>query len=287
MAVEWHSARRAAGDVPQRALFGGRRRWLVAAVLILVAAALAIPAAWAEARLRPLPKLDHVVVVVLENQSYADIIDGGKAPFIAQLAKRGANFTHAFGIAHPSQPNYIALFSGSTQGIADNRPHTVHAANLADQLRRVGGRFVGYTERGSPRKHNPWQSFAGARGVEQDFAAFPRDFNTLPQVSFVIPNLDHDMHDGSIADSDAWLRQHLGAYAEWCATTNNLLVLTFDEDDGGAGNRIATIFFGGPVKPGNYDKRIDHYRVLRTIQALFQLPPLGRTALVPPIDDIW
>jgi hypothetical protein len=263
------------------------RRWLVVAVLMIVVAALAATAAWAEARLRPLPKLDHIVVVVLENQSYADIIDRGNAPFIAQLAKRGANFTNAFGIAHPSQPNYIALFSGSTQGIADNRPHTVRALNLADQLRRVGGRFVGYVERGSPRKHNPWQSFAGGRGVEQDFATFPRDFNALPQVSFVIPNLDHDMHDGSIADGDGWLRQRLGAYAEWSATTNNLLVVTFDEDDGSASNRIATIFFGGPVKPGNYGTRIDHYRVLRTIQALFQLPPLGRSALVPPIADIW
>ena len=84
--------------------------------------------------------------------------------------------------------------------------------------------MVGYVERGSPRKHRPWKTFADAQGVEEDFAAFPSDFTKLPSISFVIPNDDNNMHDGSIQRGDAWLKQHLGAYAEWCATHNDLLI---------------------------------------------------------------
>lgn len=242
--------------------------------------------ACAETR-QAVPTADHVVMVVMENRSYGEIIDGGKAPFIAQLAERGANFTNAFAVAHPSQPNYFALFSGSTHGVTDNRAHAFSAPTLAGALRAAGKSFIGYVERGSPRKHNPWESFADAQGVGRDFSEFPGDFGTLPAVSFVIPNLDHDMHDGSIGDGDGWLRQHLGAYAAWCMEGNNLLIVTFDEDDGGAGNRIATVFFGGKVMPGRYGQRIDHYRVLRTLEAMHALPPLGHSAEEAPIGDIW
>jgi acid phosphatase len=106
-------------------------------------------------------------------------------------------------------------------------------------------------------------------------------------VSFVVPNLKHDMHDGSIEDGDAWVRQQLGAYADWCANMNDLLIVTFDEDNGHDGNRIPTVFFGGPVRPGQYDREINHYTVLRTIEEFYGLPPLGRTGLEEPIIDIW
>jgi hypothetical protein len=233
------------------------------------------------------PTPDHVVLVVMENHSYAEIIESGRAPFIASLAARGASFINAFGVAHPSQPNYFALFSGSTQGVRDDGRHQINAPTIAGTLRAAGRSFIGYVEHGSPRKHNPWESFADASGVERDVAGFPADFTMLPWVSFVIPNLAHDMHDASIADGDRWLRQHLGTYAEWCAASNNLLIVTFDEDDNSANNRIPTVFFGGPVLPGSYNERIDHYRVLRTIEAMFNLPPLGHSAEQPPIGDIW
>ena len=235
----------------------------------------------------PVPAPDHVVLVVMENHSYRQIRQAGDAPYIGELAERGADFINAFAVAHPSQPNYLALFSGGTHGVADNGRRDLAAPSLAGSLRAAGLGFVGYVESGSPRKHNPWESFADARGVERDFAAFPGDPAALPTMSFVIPNLAHDMHDGSVAQGDAWLRQHLARYAEAAATGNNLLIVTFDEDDERSGNQIPTIFFGGPVKPGRYGERIDHYRVLRTIEAMYGLPPLGRSAEVPPITGVW
>jgi acid phosphatase len=246
----------------------------------------ALSSAWAQST-PAVPTPDHVVLVVMENHAYSDIIETAKAPFITQLAGHGANFTNAFAVTHPSQPNYFALFSGSTHGVTDNNRHTVDAPTVSGALRSIDKSFIGYVERGSPRKHNPWESFADAGDVERNFTAFPSDFGTLPSIGFVIPNLAHDMHDGSIEEGDAWLKQHLDAYAGWCSATNNLLIVTFDEDDGTAGNRIATVFFGGPVKPGRYGERIDHYRVLRTLEAMHGLPPLGDSAEVLPITDIW
>ncbi|WP_052098661.1 hypothetical protein [Paenibacillus stellifer] len=65
-----------------------------------------------------LPTVDHVVIVVEENHSYLEIIGSKSAPYINQLAKQGANLTSHYAVTHPSQPNYLALYSGSTQGAA-------------------------------------------------------------------------------------------------------------------------------------------------------------------------
>ena len=71
-------------------------------------------------------------------------------------------------------------------------------------------------------------------------------------MSFVIPDLGHDMHDESVHDGDAWLKVHFGTYAEWAKTHNSLLIVTFDEDDNGAENHIPTIIYGARVRPGRY-----------------------------------
>jgi len=230
---------------------------------------------------------DHVVLVILENRSFAKLIEADQARFIHRLAATGALFTNSFSVSHPSQPNYFALFTGSTQGIDDDDSYMFAAPTLASSLRAKGYSFIGYVERGSPRKHNPWQSFIDSQSVQRDISQFPSDFTKLPTVSFIVPNLDNDMHDGGIGRGDAWVRRHLGAYVQWCSQTNNLLIVTFDESDSGASNQILTIFFGGPVRPGRYGEWIDHYSVLRTIEAMYDLPPLGRTAERKPIEDVW
>jgi hypothetical protein len=235
----------------------------------------------------PVPTPDHVVVVVMENRSFSEIMHGREAPFIADLATRGALFTNSFALAHPSQPNYFALFSGSTHGITDNNVYALHAPTLAGALRMAGKSFVGYVERGSPRHHRPWQTFADAQGVERNLAAFPSDFTKLPTISFVIPNNDHDMHDGSIKQGDTWLKRYLGRYAEWCATNNDLFILTFDEDNRRENNHILTLLVGRSVKPGQYDERITHYKLLRTLEAMHGLSPLGHSVAETPVAYVW
>src|SRR5437773_12064566 len=67
-----------------------------------------------------LPLPDHVVLVIEENKSFKQIIDNSAAPYINSLVTRAALFTQSFAITHPSQPNYLALFSGDTHGVMDD-----------------------------------------------------------------------------------------------------------------------------------------------------------------------
>ncbi len=262
--------------------------WLVGLMALAMAGVILLsPRPLAQSRASTVPMLDHVVVTIMENHSFPQIIDGDKASFIKELARRGALFTRSFALFHPSQPNYFALFSGSTHDVTDDDDHMLDGPTLADALKERGKTFTGYIEEGSPRKHNPWQSFPGGQAVERPLSDFPTDFARLPIVSFVIPNERNDMHNGSVEQGDRWLHDHLGSYAEWCLHNNSLLVVTFDEDDGRAKNRIPTIFIGERISAGRYDRRIDHYNVLRTILAMYGLPPLAQTAFAEPITGVW
>lgn len=243
----------------------------------------------------------HTVVVILENRAYSEVIGNSAAPYLNQLARSGALFTQSYAVTHPSEPNYLALFSGSTQGVtSDSCPLEFSAPNLASGLLAVGKTFAGYAE-GLPatgstvcsageyaRKHVPWADFRNIPGsVSKPFSSFPANYVSLPTVSFVIPNLCNDMHDCSIGTGDSWLRAHLAGYAAWAQTHDSLLIITWDEDDGSQGNQIPTIFVGQQVRPGSYSERITHYRVLATIEAAYGLPRDGNAAHAAPITNVW
>jgi phosphatidylinositol-3-phosphatase len=248
-----------------------------------------------------LPQPAHVIVVVLENHSFDEVANGAHAPFIQSLVHSGAVLTQYYAITHPSEPNYLAVFSGSTQGVTgDACPVTFRTGNLARSLLNAGQTFAGYSE-GLPstgytgctsglyaRRHVPWTDFTDLpSSVNRPLTAFPRSFAALPTVSFMIPNLVHDMHNGPLPQADTWLRQHLGAYVTWARTHNSLLVLTADEDDRSSANRIATIVVGDHVTPGRYAQRLTHYSLLRTIEDMYGLPRLGHSATAAGIAGIW
>ena len=106
-------------------------------------------------------------------------------------------------------------------------------------------------------------------------------------MSFVIPNLNDDAHDGSLATADKWLKAHLDGYVQWAKTHNSLLIVTFDEDDTRSGNHITTVFAGPMVKPGSYSEHITHYGVLHTVETLYGLPCLAAACAAPAITDTW
>ncbi len=250
---------------------------------------------------RKLPRPGHVVIVVEENHGYSQIIGNAQAPYINGLAQAGALFTDSHATGHPSQPNYLELFSGSNQGVTnDSCPHSFDAGNEAGQLLAAGLTFVGYSE-GLPnegslvctsgkyaRKHAPWTDFPALPATANEpWTAFPKKFGKLPTVSWVIPDLDDDMHDGTIQQGDTWLKNNLSDYVTWANTHNSLLIVTWDEDQGTQDNRIATIFAGPMVKPGQYGEHITHDTILRTIEAMYGLAPLANAAYAKPIKDVW
>ena len=73
----------------------------------------------------------------MENHAYSEILGQPDAPYLNSLARSGAVLTQSYAVTHPSEPNYLALFSGSTQGLSDDScPHTFDCPNLAVALHR-------------------------------------------------------------------------------------------------------------------------------------------------------
>jgi acid phosphatase len=297
-------------------------------VTVLLGCLPAFAAAAADGRTKPsnLPRYDHIVIVVEENKDYGQIIGNPAASYLNKLATEGANFTRMFAEEHNSQGNYFWLFSGSNQNVGFHNQilqTKLNTSNLGQQLIFKGLSFKGYSQSlpaiGSEvevappgcrypclygRKHVPWISFANvpngttvATSSNLRFEDFPADFDKLPTVAFVIPDMDHDMHNGAVKDrvpvGDLWLRQNLDGYYHWAKTHNGLLIVTFDENNdksGSAGltdpasssdqNRIATIFAGAQVKPGHaVIDGMTHVNILRTIEAIYGLPQSGAQQL--------
>ena len=278
---------------------------------VCIAVAMAFPVRAA------VPRPDHVVIVVEENHSYSSIMGSSSAPFINSLAAGGASFDQFFAITHPSQPNYLDLFSGSNQGVTDdsrpgNQPFTT--PNLASALRTRGYSFTGYSEslpsvgyngdtwNAYARKHNPWANWQSATptgnqlplSVNQPLATFPASgsFSLLPSVSIVVPNLDNDMHDGSIAGGDAWLKSHFAAYNDWAKTHNSMLVVTFDEDDSSGNNRVATIFsgqLGGKTVGGGavIHSSSNTFNLLRTVTDMYGAAAPGAAGGAGDLAGLW
>ena len=224
----------------------------------------------------------HIVVVWEENKDASEV---ESLPYISELMAMGLTFSRCYGVARPSQPNYIAVFAGSTLGVTDNNDHDLPGPTLYSRYADAGLSMVSYAEdlpsvgfRGTAstlpttyvRKHNPAASFPDVPDAAiQPFSAFPTDtagFSALPELSFVIPNLDNDMHDGTMAQADVWLRNRLGAYADWARSNGSLLILTFDEPNTASGSNLSapilTVFVGDGLEAGSVDGRpIDLYRL--------------------------
>jgi phosphatidylinositol-3-phosphatase len=260
-----------------------------------------------------LPQPDHIVFVIEENKSYSQIIGSNNAPYINSLATDtlGVLFTNFYAETHPSQPNYLWLFSGDNQGVTDDNVPTdtpFTTPNLGAALLDSGYSFYAYNEdlpsigyEGAQsgnyvRKHNPmanWQYYGTpyTNGISftknVPFTDFPSDYTTLPKISYVIPNLQHDMHDGTIAQGDTWLQNNLDGYIQWAKTHNSLFILTFDEDNGSQGNKIANIFVGQMVMQGNDNTHYNHLNLLRTMEDMYGLGYAGSSSDSTSISDCW
>ena len=242
--------------------------------------------------LQPVPTFGHVFVIVLENRSASSVLGGADAPYLDGLANRFGVADAYQAVGHPSQPNYLALFSGSTQGVTDDGVHDVKAASIADQLEATGqswrvyaenvpaGCYRGATSDGGAdgpgryaRKHEPAISFASISDSATRCANIQplRAFDpAAAPFTFIVPNMCHDAHDCPLSMADAWLQTFvpriLGSPA-W--RDDGVLFITFDEAEGAehVANRVATIVIAPTVPAGTRSSvPHTHYSLLRTIQ---------------------
>ena len=273
------------------------RRALLLAAVVFCSGGQAAP--------RPVPQLDHAIVVVLENKQRDKVLGNPAAPAFNAFAANGAVLAGYRGVTHPSLPNYLALVSGSTHGIAsDCTSCTVRGRSLADTLEAKRRTWKTYAE-GLPRpgwtgpfkgryakRHVPFLYFrtvlskpARLRRVvplsqlSRDLAA-----KRLPDFALVVPDLCHDMHDCPVATGDAWLKRFLPRLLR---LPNTAVFVVFDESDS-LDPRVPGLVIGTAVRPGSqFRPRLSHYGLLRTIEDAWGLARLGRSASVGPITGIW
>ncbi|MGA8576496.1 MAG: alkaline phosphatase family protein [Candidatus Cybelea sp.] len=247
------------------------------------------------------PHASYVVMVVMENRDYDLVIGSSQAPYInGTLVPEAALMTNSHAITHPSEPNYLGLYSGSTQGVTDDScPHSFSAVNAGQELIAAGLTFDGYSE-SMPnngytgcssgeyaRKHNPWVNFTN---VPASSNLVYNGFVTPPStLTIVVPNLCDDMHDCSTQTGDTWLEKNLPPILKYDKKYDGLLILTWDEaaPDSNGQNQIATLLIGPMVKPGKYDQRITHYSTLRTIEGIAGVACTASACQASDIKKIW
>lgn len=251
----------------------------------------------------PHSSASHVLVVMMENEEASSVVGSSQAPYTNGLIRRYGLATQSYAITHPSLPNYLALTSGSTQGISSDctECHT-NASNIVDQLEAAHISWKAYMEDsptpcfkgaeagGYAKKHDPFiyyddvASSPGRCNKIVGFGALANDLHhgSLPTYAWISPNLCDDGHDCGVSGGDRFLSRAMPPLLR-ALGPHGFLVLTWDEGASSSGccgaaqgGRVATIVAGPDVRRGaRYGGFVDHYGVLATIEQALGLPPLA------------
>jgi hypothetical protein len=276
---------------------------------------------------------DRVVVIVLENGDYEAAVKDSNLAALAAQGASFSNLHALFHPSYPNYLAMVAgtdfgvgkklhLLADMQVDFPDDADHKT----IADRLIAGGLDFKNYAEElpegncpykiekqkaansktgGYLRRHVPFLSFREVqekwcdRIVRVDSTGsdnyFLRDARQgLVAYSFYSPNRNNDGHDTGLKFGAEWLRTFLDKEFPESLRKGTLIVVTFDESDHNADNRIFTLFLGDMVKdasqqdPKVLGRYYTHYSVLRTIEDNFGLEPLAagdRDAA--PITDIW
>src|SRR5262245_26250996 len=180
-----------------------------------------------------------VVVIVMENREYSQIIGNPAATYLNELTATARLFTNYTAVTHHSLRDYLAMTAGSPLCPDDNcaRPFT-SATNIFSQLNAKGTNWRVYAE-SMPSACYKWDS--GRYSVHHNPAPYYRNLvsscaahdvalpttlpSTLAPLSFVIPNQCSNMHDCSVATGDGWLATWVPRFLAKGA----IVVVTFDE----------------------------------------------------------
>jgi len=252
------------------------------------------------------PNFSHVYVIIFENREYSSIVGSSSAPYINSLIAQYGLSTAFYAERHPSEPNYIALTSGGTQGATDDGIYNLGVNNLFDQI-TASGRTWKAVQQGYPgncftgssssavvdgvgksgayvRKHDPAISYTSINGNSAECANITNLASFDPAAAnyqFITPNMINDMHDGTVADGDNFLKAFLPKITSSAAFANSVVYVTFDEGttNVNGGGHIMTIAITPNMTAGyKTSASYTHYSMLRTIEQAWGLPFLGSAA---------
>ena len=260
-----------------------------------------------------LPNFGHVFVILMENEEQTSIIGNSLAPYINGLANQYGNASNYTAVAHPSEPNYLALWSGSTQGVTDDAVYNFSSGTtLADQIDAAGkswhvaaqnvplGCYAGATASGGEdgtgtyaRKHEPaisWTSVSGNGTRCANITDFTHFDPNVGNFWFIVPNLCNDMHDCSISTGDTFLKNFMPKILTSAAFANSVIFLTWDEGTTatGGGGKVATIVISPFAKPSFVSSTAHtHYSLLHTIQTAWGLACLANTCAANDLREFF
>jgi phosphatidylinositol-3-phosphatase len=232
----------------------------------------------------------HVVWIVFENKTYESMIGSRDAPNINSLTHECGLATNFFATARPSLPNYIAMTSGSTQGITDNAGPASHPLDVPNIFQQLGSdwRSLQQSMPSNCRKsnsglyavrHNPAAYYTNIDCASNDVPlTAPLDLSA--KFTFITPDLCAGMHDCSMYTGDIWLGSFLPlvvATPEY-QSGSTVVFITFDEG-GSSSQHIVTLVIS-PYTPAGARSSLyyDHYSLLRTTEEMLGLELLGNAA---------
>ncbi|HEY5304228.1 MAG TPA: alkaline phosphatase family protein [Acidimicrobiales bacterium] len=233
-------------------------------------------------------RVTHVVWILLENEGYS-VVGSSSAPYLNALATRCGLATNDDAVSHPSLPNYIALTSGSTQGITDDAEPSSHPLNVPSIFSELKGNWRALDESmpsacdrvtsGSyAARHNPAVYYTNLPTCSRDDVPLTLPLNLSAAFTMITPNVCNDMHSCPVSTGDAWLKSHVPQIVSspQYRAGSLALFITFDESNVSSTNQVPTIVVAPSVPKGRrVGKSFTHYSLLRTTEALLHLPFLG------------
>ncbi len=247
--------------------------------------------------------ISKVLVVVEENHSLSEMRSG--MPYLYGLARKYGYAMNYQAAGHPSLPNYLAISGGSTFGITDDElpsAHQLRGPSVFGQALSAGKTARLYAESlPSPcatanegefaARHAPWAYYVDERRECERGMVDPGtpgggslisdiDAGNLPTVGMLVPNLLHDAHDGSLGEADNWLKGWLPRMMAGpdFRTGRLAIVVTADEDDYTAANKVLTVVVGPGVSSAVVSAPLNHYSLTRLYDDVAGARPLRQAA---------
>ena len=244
------------------------------------------------------PPHNHVFIVVEENRNYASVVGTGAMPYLDTLIGRYGLATQYYANTHPSIGNYFMLTVGQIVTNNDSYMDTVRDDNIVRHMVAAGKTWKSYAENlpsvgytgpnvgQYARRHTPLSYLSDVTDNPSQkqrlvpFTQFATDLagDTLPNYSFLVPNLCHDGHDCSLDSADTWLRTNIRPLIESARfQQEGMLIIVFDEsgnDNMYGGGQVAWVIVSAKAKPGYRSTRM--YQHQSTLLLMAQA--LGMTA---------
>jgi acid phosphatase len=267
-----------------------------------------------------MPQSRHVVIVMEENQSYSTVVGNTSVwPNLNTLIANGALPTNYYADSHPSIGNYFMLTTGQLLTTDDNSTKVWTVDNVARRMLAAGISFKVYAEGITQGyvggntdlylvRHNPFAMLSDVAGNTQvanqciwPFTQFVTDLTngTLPEFSFIVPDINDDAHSGTPQQADTWLQTKvvspLSSYTAFKLGGDGVLIVDFDEADDSdstyGGGHVAPVLWGPNVKVGfsqTSSTVYQHESMLRAVMDLMGLSaPPGAAAAAPSMAEFF